>query len=171
MCEDTTDIMFCPTKALTMISGSLELLMCFKDGLFGHFFGRWRGAVCTYFSSCREITCRVDSRMDLSYMRRWASPHVQKYPNEPPKWNSSLLDIYLPQTKLWKGYFLHLSVILFTGGCLPPPGQTHTPSGRHPPLGRHLPRQTPPLARHPLGRHSPTDGYCCGRYASYWNAF
>ena len=32
MCEDTTDIMFCPTKALTMIGGSLELLMCFKDG-------------------------------------------------------------------------------------------------------------------------------------------
>ena len=23
----------------------------------------------------------------------------------------------------------------------------------------------------PMGRHHPADGYCCGRYASYWNAF
>ena len=30
-----------------------------------------------------------------------------------------------------------------------------TPLGRQPPMGRHLP---------------PADGYCCGRYASYWNA-
>ena len=42
----------------------------------------------------------------------------------------------------------------------------HTPS----------PGQTPPLGRHPrLGRQPPTphkaEGYCCGRYASYWNAF
>ena len=52
--------------------------------------------------------------------------------------------------------------------------QVDTPLGRHPP------------ARHPLGRHPPAQcmlgytvpsacwdrhGYCCGRYASYWNAF
>ena len=36
-----------------------------------------------------------------------------------------------------------------------------TPLGRHP-LDRHPPGQTPP---------PPADGYCCGRYASYWNAF
>ena len=37
---------------------------------------------------------------------------------------------------------------------------------------------TPPLGRHPPGRHTypwsdtpPPDGYCCGRLASYWNAF
>ena len=49
--------------------------------------------------------------------------------------------------------FLHLSVILFTGGCLP----------------RHL----QPPSRHSPDRHSPTlqDGHCSGRYASYWNAF
>ena len=43
------------------------------------------------------------------------------------------------------------------GGQTPSPGQT--------PLLR---RQTPPMAdRHP----PPADGYCSGRYASYWNAF
>ena len=36
--------------------------------------------------------------------------------------------------------------------CSRPPGSRHTPPGsRHPPPGR--------------------DGHCCGRYASYWNAF
>ena len=74
--------------------------------------------------------------------------------------------------------FLHLSVILFTGGlsasgsggvvCLwvhggcTPPRQTSppadTPLDRLPPPGRHLP---PP----------PQDGHCSGRYAFYWNAF
>ena len=42
-----------------------------------------------------------------------------------------------------------------------PPGKH--PPGRHPQdPGRHTPRaDTPP----------PADGYCSGRYASYWNAF
>ena len=46
------------------------------------------------------------------------------------------------------------------------PRQT-TPLGRHPHwAGRHS------LDRHSLGRHPPrSDGYCSGRYASYWNAF
>ena len=37
-----------------------------------------------------------------------------------------------------------------------------------------LPEQAPPWSRHPppRDRHPPAaDGYCCGRYASYWNAF
>ena len=57
--------------------------------------------------------------------------------------------------------FSQASVILFTGGCLPdtPPGQT--------PQVDTLPGQTPP-GRHPP---PPADGYCSGRYASYWNAF
>ena len=47
-----------------------------------------------------------------------------------------------------------LSVILFTGGLLPGvPG----PGGAGP--GGCVPGGNPP------------DGYCCGRYASYWNAF
>ena len=59
-----------------------------------------------------------------------------------------------------KVMFLHLSVILFTGGVW----ADTTPSWPDPPLGRH------PSGRHPPGRHSP-DGHCSGRYASYWNAF
>ena len=46
-----------------------------------------------------------------------------------------------------------------------------TPLSRHPPW-----EQTPPTrSRHPSGsRHRPprpADGFCCGRYASHWNAF
>ena len=79
-----------------------------------------------------------------------------------------------------------------------PPGQT--PLGRHPwqrPPGRHwwrqpprqitpwkthhtgqtapwadtFPVQKPPPPPTPAEHHPPADGYCCGRYASYWNAF
>ena len=32
-------------------------------------------------------------------------------------------------------------------------------------------RPPPPRAEIPLGRHPPPDGYCSGRYTSYWNAF
>ena len=48
--------------------------------------------------------------------------------------------------------FLHLSVILSTWGAVCPCACWDTSPGRHPP--------TPPR-----------DGYCCGLYASYWNAF
>ena len=45
-------------------------------------------------------------------------------------------------------------------GTPPPPEQT-------PPRSRHTaPEQTPPGADTP-----PRYGHCCGRYASYWNAF
>ena len=82
---------------------------------------------------------------------------------------------YRPQQSWGKVMFVHVSVILFTGGCLPQCmlGYTH-------PLGRHLPWVGPP------GRHAPIPGQtppgqtpphsACwirstsGRYASYWNA-
>ena len=83
-----------------------------------------------------------------------------------------------------KVIFLHLSVILFTGGgvlsqCMlgyhPPPGS------RHPPWSRTPPDQTPPGADPPRSRHPPradppreSDSSIrstSGRYASYWNAF
>ena len=78
-----------------------------------------------------------------------------------------------------------MSRILSTGGgevvCQTrqtPPGQTRqTPSWADTPLDRlgRPPRKTPfgqtPPGRHPLPRHPPADGYCSGRYASYWNAF
>ena len=47
-----------------------------------------------------------------------------------------------------------------------PHGQTSPHWADTPLPGRHSPGQTPPLADTP-----PADGYCCGRYASYWNAF
>ena len=57
-------------------------------------------------------------------------------------------------------------------------GEVYTPLGRHPPAD--TPWQTSPLpdthlGRHPPGRHPPgrppPGSDCCGRYASYWNAF
>ena len=92
-----------------------------------------------------------------------------------------------------KVMFLQVSVCPQEGwGCLPqcmlgyhmPPEQTHIPTGsRHPSRSRPPPeqvppgadtpeqtpppKQTPPRSRHPPPRYS----HCCGRYASYWNAF
>ena len=76
---------------------------------------------------------------------------------------------YHPQTKLQKGN-------VFTSVC-----QEFCPLGDVHPTGQTTPRQTlpvqthpqadTPLVRHPPGRHPQADGYCSGRYASYWNAF
>ena len=105
------------------------------------------------------------------------------------------VNFYRPQTTFAKVMFLHLSVILFRGGVSQhvmgqtPPSPRKTPGrhpqedrpapGRHPedptpgrqtPQGRH--QEDPPQEDRPRGsRHPPADGYCCGRYASYWNAF
>ena len=61
-----------------------------------------------------------------------------------------------PANEVWgKAIFLHLSVILFTGGYLgryTPQAGTH-PMGRYTPLGRHTPRQV-----HPPDRYPPTPG-------------
>ena len=54
---------------------------------------------------------------------------------------------YRPQRSCFKVMFLHVSVILFTGGGSG--RQTHSPG-----------RQTPPR-----------DSHCNGRYASYWITF
>ena len=59
---------------------------------------------------------------------------------------------YRPQTKLREGYvFTPVCHSVHMGGCLPLCM-----------LG-YIPGQTPPPP--------PRDGYCCGLYASYWNAF
>ena len=60
---------------------------------------------------------------------------------------------------------------VFTGVCLSmgerctPPCQADTP----PPIRHHPPGA--PWADTPLPSRHPQDGYCSGRYASYWNAF
>ena len=101
---------------------------------------------------------------------------------------------YRPQRSCGKVMFLHLSVILFTGGVSAPVhAGIHIPLGRHPP-GRHPPPAQcmlgytpPPPAQCILGYTSPCPvhagihplpsacwdihGYCCGQYAPYWNAF
>ena len=49
-----------------------------------------------------------------------------------------------------------------------PPQSRQPPQSRNPPQSRHSPRSRQPhRSRHP----SPRDSHCCGRYASYWNAF
>ena len=83
-------------------------------------------------------------------------------------WNAFLL---LPANEVWgKVIFLHLSVILFTGGS----AWTGTPLGRYTPQAG-----TPPSGQvyPPLGRYTPGSSACweiratSGRYASHWNAF
>ena len=72
---------------------------------------------------------------------------------------------YRPQTKLRKGNVFTSVCQEFcpqgAGGCLPGGGCPGPGSGVC--VSQYALRQTPP----PL----PADGYCCGRYASYWNAF
>ena len=63
-------------------------------------------------------------------------------------WNAFLLP---SANEVCEGY-IFTRVCLSTGGC-PGPG----PGGG---VSQHALRQTPPA-----------DGYCCGRYASYWNVF
>ena len=53
----------------------------------------------------------------------------------------------------------------------PPPG-ADTPQSRQPPRAD-PPEQTPPRTKYTPGTKytPPKYGHCCGRYASYWNAF
>ena len=81
------------------------------------------------------------------------------------------------RNKLAKVMFLHLFVSHSVHrGVLP-----QCMMGYHTPLGPGTPKSrppgpgtpmSPPEQTHPLGPGAPrADGYCCGRYASYWNAF
>ena len=81
--------------------------------------------------------------------------------------------------------FLHLSVILSTGGCLPQCMAGYTPPWADtPPPPTDIPQTDTPLADIPPGQTHPppadtplssacwdTHGYCGRWYASYWNAF
>ena len=106
------------------------------------------------------------------------------------------LSNYRPQRSCRKVMFLHLSVSHSVhGGCIPACTGADTPPGKHPRtdtsqadiplvthrLARHTPGQTTPgqtppcpvhVGIHPLPSACwDTHGYCCGWYASYWNAF
>ena len=94
--------------------------------------------------------------------------------------------IFTIRNEVAKVMFLHLSVShsVHNGGLVShhalrqSPSGTESPGRRHP-SGLDTPPgtdTTPPGSRHhllPQSRHPPPggDGYCCGRYASYWNAF
>ena len=68
-----------------------------------------------------------------------------------------------PANEVWvKVIFLHLSVILFTGGV----------PARGVPASRGCACSWgDACSRSGCLVETPPDGYCCGRYASYWNAF
>ena len=111
-----------------------------------------------------------ESCTKLNDTRKRSNKLVWSYANY-----SCVATLYRPQRSC-EGY-VFTGVCLSTGGCLVPGGGVGIPActeAEPPPPGRdrgawfqgglvsqHAPRQTPP------GR----DGYCCGRYASYWNAF
>ena len=101
-----------------------------------------------------------------------------------------LLDIYRPQRGCGKVMFLHVSVILFTGGRQVPVRETSpdrapppdtAPLDRDSPLGQIPPDREPPRQRtlpdrDPLWTETPWTEtlprtVTSGRYASYWNAF
>ena len=108
------------------------------------------------------------------------------------------LFLFLPPANevLGKVIFLHLSVILFTGGWYPSmhcrwypsmprsrslggsgiPAclagfQAHTQGEVEGDLAGEVSRPTPRGAIPACTEADPPDGYCCGWYASYWNAF
>ena len=91
-------------------------------------------------------------------------------------------------------FYTCLSVILFTGGCLPQCMLRHTPGADPPEQTLPLEQTPPPLGnRHPLEADTPSPGAdtplsrskhplpvcsacweiwaASGRYASYWNAY
>ena len=79
-----------------------------------------------------------------------------------------------PANAVWgKVIFLHLSVILFTGGST----CAGTPLAGTPQAGTPPRRYTPRAGTSPLGRYPPRTSACWEiratsvRYASYWNAF
>ena len=71
--------------------------------------------------------------------------------------------VLLPSaTKLLRLCFYTCLSFCSRGGRLPQCMLGYHPPDQAPPW-----EQTPPRSRH----HSPGDGYCCGRFASYWNAY
>ena len=77
----------------------------------------------------------------------------------------TVMTIFTVRNKFAKVMFLHVSVC--PRGGLPQCMLGYSPGSRPP--GADTPsEQAPPREQAPSHRG---DGYCCGRYASYWNAF
>ena len=115
----------------------------------------------------RPSTPRAGTPQDQNPWRR--SPRDQTPPEPEPSGNRHPLASDPPETSTPRSRH--------PPGTRPfpeqaPPGH-QTPSLKQVPRSRHPPRTRPPGAGSPpgTGHPSPTDGYGCGRYASYWNAF
>ena len=69
--------------------------------------------------------------------------------------------------------FIHLSVShsVHRGVSDPVHAGIHHSPGQTPPPLADTPEPTPHRADTPRQATPTGDGYCCGRYASYWNAF
>ena len=99
----------------------------------------------------------------------------------PGRWiwtGKTVSDLVTVRNEVAKVMFLHLSVCP-QGVCLSacwdttPPG-AGTPPPEQAPKGAGTPTRAGPTPQEQPPREQappPADGYCCGRYASYWNAF
>ena len=105
------------------------------------------------------------------------SPSAAKNPVSFPKYGMGLpifpsaIDFYRPQRSCEGYIFTPVRHSVHGGG-----GLSQCMLGYHPPEpGTAPPDQAPPWDQAPSPGPSTTprsrDGYCCGRYASYWNAF
>ena len=100
------------------------------------------------------------------YYDIWDTPSTQ-----PPLNVHYNVPYYRLQTKLRKGYvFTPVYHSVHKGVSDPVHAGIHNAPGRHP--HGQTPRVDTPWADTPRQTsRPPADDYCCGRYASYWNAF
>ena len=92
----------------------------------------------------------------------------------PERQNSSSFPVFLVYYRPQRSCedYLFTGICLSTGGwgCLPQCMLVyHTPRSRNPPTGADTP--SPHRADTQGADTPPRYGHCCGRYASYWNAF
>ena len=106
----------------------------------------------------------------------WAGtpPRTRYIPTRP---GAPLGWVHPPRPGTPPGRYIHLGPGTPLAGTPTPlgrytPQSWYTPGTRSPPGQVHLPFPPPPPGQVPGTRYTPpADGYCCGQYASYWNAF
>ena len=137
---------------------------------------------------CEILECRLWCKTERNRLRKGKQWRID-FLSSNTQWHHWMTsDLLPPANEVWgKVIFLHLSAILFTGeGGIPAclaglrggiPAclaslQAHTKGGSWGVWnGGGLQAHTGGNPSMHWGRHPPADGYCCGRYASYWNAF